>query len=315
MKKSIWILAIVVLLLIGFFVFQKTEQRTFVSSENISGAISKNQVWSGNISVTGDVIVKRGVTLTILPGTIVTVTSFSDDQRGGRDHARDEPFPKDPDRKETSSTIIQINGILNASGAPENKIIFTTDKKQTTYDWDGLSIDRGVLNYAIVEYARYNRIQETSEVVISNSTIRNSLECCLCIGHANPISPKILNNDIYNCGHEGIDIGGGSATIKGNYFHVENPEIQPEPLWGRVGVVIYQNSYPVLEENRFEKLLWAILLLDAPGQDKKDKQAIVRNNIMQDNEVAFSISSGYVRDAVLRENNTLINNTNEEIED
>ena len=311
------IMTIFIILLGGYFIYNNSSQEKsslFVSNRNISGVINTDQTWSGNIYVTGDVNVKKGVTLTILPGTIVTVTAFSDDQQGGVDHPHDPPFPKDPDRKETSSTVIQINGILNASGTPDNKIIFTTDKKQTTYDWDGLGIAHGKLDYAIVEYARYNKIQQTSDVIISNSIIRNSLECCLCIGHARPVSPQILNNDIYNCGHEGIDNGGGSAIIKGNYFHVENPEIQPEPLWGRNGVVIYKNSYPIIENNRFEKLLWAILLSDNSINKKEEgKVAIIRNNTIKNNEIAFDISPGYPMDTVLRENNMLINNTEEEV--
>ncbi len=302
------------ILITGCFVSETSEGVIVRSQENVSGTISQNQVWSGNISVTGDITVKKGVTLTILPGTIITVTAFSDDQHGGVDHPHDEPFPKDPDRKETSSIVIQINGFLNASGTPNNKIIFTTDKKQTTYDWDGLYIVRGRLDFVIVEHARYNNIQETSDVIISNSIIRNSLECCLCIGHYKPVSPQILNNDIYNCGHEGIDNGGGSAIIRGNYFHVENPEIQPEPLWGRNGIIIYQNTYPTVENNTFEKLSRAIYLLeDTKNKIKKDKQVMIRNNTLKNNEAAFGINPGFPIDAVLMENNYLINNTEEEV--
>ena len=317
MKKELAILVSVVFLLfilIGCSVSEKSEEKIAISSTSISGTIDKDQVWSGNISVTGDITVEGGVTLTILPGTIVTVTAFSDDQHGGIDHPHDEAFPKDPDRKETSSTVIQINGFLNASGTPDNKIVFTTDKKQTTYDWDGLYIVHGKLNYALVEYARYNNIQESSDVIISNSIIRNSLECCLCIGHFRPVSPQILNNDIYNCGHECIDNGGGSAIIKGNYFHVENPEIQPEPLWGRNGVIVYQNTYPLIEKNRFEKLSRSIYFLeDSKNKRAKGKQAIIRNNIIKNNEAAFGINPGYPMDLGVRENNNLTGNVEEEV--
>ena len=316
MKKRVIIVVLVVFVFLfaGCLVFKKSEEKISISPKNISGIIDKDQVWSGNISVTGDITVEEGVTLTVLPGTVVTVTAFSDDIHGGEDHLRDSAFPKDPDRKETSSTVIQINGFLNASGTPDKKIIFTTDKKQTTYDWDGLDIARGKLDYAVVEYARYNKIQISSDVIISNSVIRNSLECCLCIGHYKPVSPKILNNDIYNCGHEGIDNGGGSAIIKGNYFHVENPEIQPEPLWGRNGVIVYQNTYPTIENNSFEKLSRAIYFLeDSKNKRAEGKQAIIRNNIIRNNEAAFGINPGYPMNTVLMENNNLINNTEEEV--
>ncbi|MBI5226528.1 right-handed parallel beta-helix repeat-containing protein [Candidatus Micrarchaeota archaeon] len=257
--------------------------------------------------------VEEWATLTILPGTTVTVNAFSDDQHGGDDHPRDTPFPKDPDRKETSSTTITIRGTLNATGTPDKRIVFTSDQKKTTYDWDGLYINHGKLDYAVVEHARYNKIQETSDVTISNSIIRNSLECCLCIGHYKPVSPQILDNDIYNCGHEGIDNGGGSATIRGNYFHVENPEIQPDPSIGRNGIIIYQNTHPIVENNRFEKLSRAVYFLeDSKNAREEGKQAMVRNNIIRNNDAAFGVNPGYSMELVLRENNTLANNTEDE---
>lgn len=322
MKKITFVIAVVAIVFIisfaGYFFVKKSREKisTIISNTNVSGKINKNQTWSGTIQVTGDIKVKKGVTLTILPGTIVQVTAFSDDRHGGTDHPHDPPFPKDPDRKETSSIIITINGTLNAVGTPDQRIIFTSDKKQTTYDWDGLFIAHGRLEYATVEYARYNNIQEASDVVISNSIIRNSLECCLCIGHAKPVSPQILNNDIYNCGHEGIDYGGGSAVIRGNYFHLENPEIQPDPTIGRVGLVVYQNTYPTIENNRFEKLSRAIYFLeDSKNKIEKGKQVIIRNNTIKDNEAAFGLNPGYPMESVVRENNNLINNTEEEVKE
>ena len=279
-----------------------------------TGVIKKNETWGGNISVTGDITVKNGITLTVLPGAIVTVAAFSDDQRGGKDHPHDPPFPQDPDRMETKSTVITVRGRLNAMGTKDKKIVFTSSKKQTTYDWDGLYLVRGTLDYVVIEYARYNNIQESSEVVIKNSIIRNSLECCLCIGHFKPVSPQILDNDIYNCGHEGIDNAGGGAKIKGNYFHLENANIQPDPLVGGNGVIIYQNSYPIIENNKFEKLSQAIYFLeDSRHKKEKGKQALVRNNIIKDNQTAFGLTHNFPLDSVVRQNNQLENNVQEEV--
>ena len=325
MKKTILIIIsgiiLVSLLGIGAYAAMKKFNKKIVKqtplivmNTNRTGEINQNETWSGKIFVTGDITVEEGVTLTILPGTIITAVAFSDDQYGGEDHLNDLAYPKDPDRLETQSIVIMVRGRLNAIGTPDKKIVFTSSKKQTTYDWDGLYLVHGKLDYVIVEYARYNNIQESSDVIISNSIIRNSLECCLCIGHYKPVSPQILNNDIYNCGHEGIDNGGGSAIIKGNYFHVENPEIQPEPEWGRIGVVIYQNTYPLIENNRFEKLKKAIYLLEDPkNKIEKGKQATIKNNTIKNNEVAFGINPIFPLESVIREDNTLINNIEEEV--
>ncbi|MFH1224274.1 MAG: right-handed parallel beta-helix repeat-containing protein [Candidatus Diapherotrites archaeon] len=270
-----------------------------------TGRFRESEVWGGTIHVTGDIWVEEGATLTILPGTVIEVAAMSDDQHGGADHARDPPFPNDPDRIETRSTRIFVGGILNAIGTPDNRILFTSDSKTpTTYDWDGLSINHGKLEYAIVEYARYNNFQHSSDVVVANSTFRNMLECCICIGHSGAISPQILHNDIYNCGHECIDYAGGSALIKGNHFHLENPEIQPDPSRGGNGIIVYRNAYPAIEDNVFEKHSRAIFFLDnSLNEEEPGNRVIVRNNTMKSNDMGIDIDPGYPADAIIMENN------------
>lgn len=316
MRKLFFIIPLLVLILILIFIsgcIQQEKGPVKIYNQNISGQIKQDQIWSGIIHVTGDIEVEEGVTLTLLPGTVVEVAAFSDDQHSGIDKPHDPPFPKDPDRIETQSTKISVWGILNATGTPDNRIIFTSDRKETTYDWDGLHISHGRLEYAIVEYARYNNLQEYSDVVLANNIIRNILECCICIGHTKPISPKILNNDIYNCGHEGIDYAGGSALIKGNRFHREDPEIQPDPSRGGVGVVVYKNAYPIIEDNTFEKQSNAILFLgNSLHKEELERKVIVKNNTIKNNDVGINIDPNYQFSVVVMENNQLINNKQDE---
>ncbi len=314
LKKKTLIALIISLTLIGlgiagYFYFSRG---SFVVK---SGVLDKDEVWSGRIHVTGDIDVMEGVTLTILPGTIVKI-ALTDDQHKGRD----EPvtggihFPKDPPFYEKEKISIYIRGTLNAIGTPDNMIVFTSESATpTTQDWGGLDIFHGRLEYAIVEYAQYNNIQHSSDVVIANSIIRNTLADCIGIGHSNPISPQILNNEIYNCGHEGIDLAGGSAIIKGNYFHLENPEIQPDPLRGRIGIVVYKNAYPIIEDNVFEKLGTAILFHgNSKYPEEQGEKVIVKNNRIENNDVAFNIEPDYLSEVIIKENNKLINNKEDE---
>ena len=292
---------------------KKPEGSVKIHDQNISGEIKQDQIWSGEIKVTGDIEVKEGITLTILPGTIVKVTAFSDDQHSGTDRPHDPPFPKDPDRIETKSIQIIIRGTLNATGTPDKRIIFTYERKGTTYDWDGLYISHGKLEYAIVEYARYNNLQESSDVVIANNVFRNILECCLCIGHSKPINPKILNNEIYNCGHEGIDYAGGSALIKGNHFHRENPGIQPDPSIGGVGIVVYKNAYPTIEDNVFERNSQAIVFISGSlHREERGRKVVVRNNTIKSNDVGINTDPDYPFDVAIIGGNQLINNKQDE---
>ena len=55
-----------------------------VTDTTRSGEIGEDEIWSGEIFVTGDIFVEKNATLTIMPGTIVTVAAFSDDQRGNK---------------------------------------------------------------------------------------------------------------------------------------------------------------------------------------------------------------------------------------
>jgi hypothetical protein len=314
MRKIIFVISLSVLIciiiLISGCIQQKPKSPVEIHNQNISGKIKQDQIWSGEIKVTGDIEVKEGVTLTILPGTVVKVVAFSDDQHSGVDHPRDPSYPKDPDRIETQSIQIIIRGVLNATGTPDKRIIFTSDNENpTTYDWDGLHIFHGRLEYATVEYARYNNFQESSDVIVANNVFRNILECCLCVGHSKPISPQILNNDIYNCGHEGIDYAGGSALIKGNHFHRENPEIQPDPSIGGVGIVVYKNAYPIIEDNVFEKNSDALLFLGSSLQkEEPGKKVIIKNNRIENNDIGINVDPSYSFDVIMLESNQLINN-------
>ena len=236
-----------------------------------------------------------------MPGTIIKV-ALTDDQHKGSDEPFTDPyFPKDPPFYEKEKITISVMGTLNAVGTADNRIIFTSaSENPTTYDWRGISIAHGRLEYATVEYALGNiQIQHSSDVVLSNNIIRNSLTCCICIGHSNPISPQILNNDVYNCGHEGIDYAGGSSLIKGNYFHSENPEIQPDPGKGENGIIVYKNTYPTIEANTFEDLTNAITFLDnSKYPEQQGKTVTLRNNIMKNNDKDIHIESGYPEEAI-----------------
>jgi hypothetical protein len=277
-----------------------------------SGVLNKDEVWGGTIHVTGDIDVMEGVTLTILPGTVIEVALTDDQNKGSDEPMTDIHFPKDPPFYEKEKVTITIHGILNATGTPDNKIIFTSSNKEnpTTYDWRGIDIFHGRLEYAVVEYSQGNiQIQQSSDVVISNNVIRNSLTCCICIGHSNQLSPQILNNDVYNCGHEGIDYAGGSAIIKGNYFHLENPEIQPDPPRGGNGIIVYKNAYPIIEDNVFEKLTNAITFLDnSRYEEEEGKKTILRNNRIEDNGIGIRINPNYPADVIIEEGNQLVNN-------
>jgi len=297
-------------------IIPKEEGPKEVSNTTRKGTIFEDETWGGTIHVTGDIDVMEGAILTILPGTIIKIALTDDQNKGSDEPITDIYFPKDPPFYEKQKITITIRGILNAVGTPDNKIIFTSvSENPTTYDWRGIDIFHGRLEHAIVEYGQGNiQIQHSSDVILANNIIRNSLTCCICIGHSNQVSPQILNNDVYNCGHETIDYAGGSALIKGNYFHLENPEIQPDPSRCGGGIIVYKNTYPTIEDNVFEKLSNAITFLDNSLHEAEEgKKVIFRNNEIKNNQIGIRINPGYPEDVIAEENNQLINNEDDRL--
>lgn len=66
---------------------EEIPEYSFVSK---TGIITSDEIWSGEIYITGDIFVAEGATLTILPGTKVIFSAHSDDQQGGSEVPMDE---------------------------------------------------------------------------------------------------------------------------------------------------------------------------------------------------------------------------------
>ena len=135
----------------------------------VSGILNSDEIWSGTVTVTGDVTVASGVTLTIEPGTVVKFDAQADDQSGGRD-------------ADVSELI--VNGSLLAEGTEMAPILFTSDALfDNPGDWGGIraSWQLGVktfsLNYCEIEYAADGLYFESSNGIhslsISNSNFHD----------------------------------------------------------------------------------------------------------------------------------------------
>jgi parallel beta helix pectate lyase-like protein len=76
------------------------------------GTVIRNETWSGVVSLTGDLTIPPGRTVTLQPGTTVRVRSLADDNRGGLD---------------TSLVEVIVQGTLVSGGTPTGRVTFTTD--------------------------------------------------------------------------------------------------------------------------------------------------------------------------------------------
>jgi len=298
-----------------------------IYDQNISGEVKQDQIWSGTIHVTGDVRVKEGVTLTILPGTKVIITAHQDDQHGGEvDPGReaDPPeaielelkagYPPKDDEYVKSHVTIEIKGTLNAIGTQQNRIIFTSDSASpTTYDWYRLRIWNGNLEYAIVEYARMVTI-EGPDVKISNSIVRHMLEGAISIGCLDKTaSPIISNNEIYDAGNECVHIVSGSVVVTNNTLRPGRERMLPG--YGGNGIVIWDMYWdwlgvdkmgnPLIENNLIEEANWSGI-----AYRSATSSPIIRYNTIRNSTTGICFERSGTGNPVIHHNNIYNNKDN-----
>jgi len=171
----------------------KTSVPTPVLVHNASkaGELTRDEVWSGEILVTGKVSVPNNVTLTIEPGTKIKFQHY----RGY----------KEPEKK--LGLYIKKNGTLKAEGTPTEQIWFTSDATDPINgDWNMLRfIDCGsdsVIKYAVIEFAQQGINMWNSSPTISHCIVRwNNWEGIYLESYCQPL---IEYNMIYENGYNGI---------------------------------------------------------------------------------------------------------------
>ena len=274
-KKAVFvILSIVVALLVLFFGLLKLQNKfpKTVSNKSISGIQARSQIWSGEITITGDVIFLPFADLTILPGTKIKFVVGDDLKFGGMEVPPDGYNDLDPTRLASygkSHSGLIVSGKLYAVGTPENRILFTSAAQNPKIaDWDCISPmgDGSLIEYTIIEY---NRIGISPGEGTPNSISRNNI-----VRHTMwaPISTywsgaQVYNNEIYDCGHEGVDVQGGNPIIENNTIYdcnvgivvlrgsaiVRNNKITNSGEGTtKIGIHLGKDATPLIENNYFE---------------------------------------------------------------
>ncbi len=159
------------------------------------GTLTTDETWSGSVTVTGDIIVPDEKTLTIMPGTVVTIAALRDDTYSGRDNSRVE---------------FVIRGALSANGRPGQEIIFTSDKATPgKRDWYGIRFsdpyDAGcIVDHCDIQWACYGIKLEDSAPLVTNNHIAN-IQYEGITGDITERDMIIQGNEIYNSGSTSSD--------------------------------------------------------------------------------------------------------------
>lgn len=212
--------------------------------------INADETWSGNILVTRSITISKGVTLIILPGTVVKFKHY----RGY----------KNPDAR----LSLFVLGTIKALGAADQQIWFTSDAEPPINgDWDGIYMNGtkdSIFNYTIIEYGLVGIVQFYSESTIANSIVRWVNTEGL---YAEYSKVEYVNNTLYGNGYHEIALEQfNNATVKTNIFkngivafHSENSEsyLKGNYITNYSGdiVSVAAHSNATLEENIFDPSL------------------------------------------------------------
>lgn len=218
-KKKIGILFLVALFLAAGFLAFKFFSTEKISDTKRSGMYIGNQVWSGEIIITGDTGIIGN--LTVLPGTVVTF-EVGDDRGWGDEVEKDGFNDNDPTRLKsyttTHASLFVLRKLL-AQGTKDKNIVFTSAaEKPYLADWESIvwQGDGSIIDNVIVEYTRngLNPTGKQPNSVIQRSISRHAMWGAISAANSNI---KIINNHLSDAGHEGIDLkSNGNQEVAGN---------------------------------------------------------------------------------------------------
>ncbi len=190
------------------------------SQKYISGEISQNTHWRGDVYIDGDVTIPRGVTLSVEGGSRVFFKPKTDILNAGKDKKRSE---------------LIVNGVLQVrDGTSQSKVIFTSESTNPQMnDWYGIVI-KNLYNKSLIE----------------NAVIEFGYKGITCYGSA----PVIRSCEIQFNHNSGISCEVKAApeiskcVLFGNGFAGINCELASNPIITEC--TITQNNYGIIAFSR-----------------------------------------------------------------
>jgi hypothetical protein len=156
--------------------------------------LTSDTVWSGEISISEDILVPQGITLTVRPGTIIRVYRS--------ENTKMEPEYMSP------LTEITVRGKLKAEGTSEKPVEFMSAEGNEPGSWAGIIIDGGTvsLNSCRIRDAETAVYVIKGILLIDNSTIRHSHYGLVAQGDKTTV--KIMNSRVTENDYGAISLNG-----------------------------------------------------------------------------------------------------------
>ena len=233
-----------------------------------AGAYSSDLVWSGEVTMTSDVLILKGASLSIRPGTQVNVIPA-------------EGTKIDPEYL-SSQTELLVRGKLDVQGTAEAPVSFVVKAGEgdDEFAWAGITLDRAEesrISHAMLERADIAiRCVESSPLILGNHITRSRYG----IVAQQKSHPEIVGNMLSD-GEGGIFCWRGSnPQIRGNTVTGHDEEalfvdaLSRPGLWknllhdNAVGLALYPRDLAydqVIVRNNLEDLRW----LGQQGQGAK----------------------------------------------
>ena len=184
-----------------------------------SGSLAGDEAWQDDVTLTGDVTVPAGVTLSIDAGTTIGFQAGADDQSGGNDSSRAE---------------LIVEGTLIIDGTETDPVVLTTTAPTPTAGlWGGVRVINGdlIIRHAVIEYGSVGVDYRVSgavsaSVTIEDSVIRHSGGNGVSLSGSNgaTLTALVRGNELHDHSGSGLTLSNGSgstlaATVTGNLVY------------------------------------------------------------------------------------------------
>ncbi len=246
-------------------VFQHDAQHMGCYGQIVSGTVTRNTSWQGEVTANGNIIVATGATLTIASGATVNNISHITVQTGATLIVNSGVTLKfnsapTPSYEGSPKGSLGVNGKIHADGAT-----FTSNSSNSDYYWAGIYVinsnpggDGNYFKNCIIQQCKFG-------MTIYNSRFDGS-------------SDEIYNNTFTHCLNP-IRLTGGSYVNRITYNHLtDNLED---------GIVIYQSTVQHVDHTLIQKSQAA-----SSGRDGFWISGSYNQPLLTHNEVAYGYSNG-----------------------